>query len=93
MKPSELSFKTLCDFFDAVAKAAPKKKALLLRSLLDKNLERNSDDLFEAFRLILPCVGPMPSRALKVLLVLLPSGEGSLEVAHIGPTPSSAAEG
>ena len=56
MKPSELSFKTLCDFFEAVAKAAPKNKALLLRRLLEKNLERDSDDLFEAFRLILPYV-------------------------------------
>ncbi len=62
MKPSELSFKTLCDFFEAVSKAAPKNKAVLLRRLLDKNLERDSDDLFEAFRLILPYVSFFPTK-------------------------------
>ena len=65
MKPSELSFKTLCDFFEAVAKAAPKNKAVLLRRLLEMNLERNSDDLFQAFRLILPYV------SLKQLLIMV----------------------
>lgn len=57
MKPSELSFKTLCIFFEAVAKAPPRVKVLLLRRLLEKNLERDSDDLYEAFRLMLPYVG------------------------------------
>ena len=56
VRPSELSFKTLCDFFHATASAPHAKKRLLVRSLLKNNLERDSDDLYEAFRLILPNV-------------------------------------
>ena len=66
MKPSELSFKTLCDFFEAVAKSPPRKKVLLLRRLLERNLERDSDDLYEAFRLIVPYVSSLlPNSAAK----------------------------
>lgn len=61
MKPTELSFKTLCQFFEAVAKAPRNKKLIKLRSLLEKNLERESDELYEVFRLILPYVSLSPS--------------------------------
>lgn len=61
VKPRELSFKTLCDFFAAVAAArSTKRKALLLRSLLDKNLERTRDDVYDVIRLVLPRVLPAP---------------------------------
>lgn len=58
VKPSQLSFKTLCDFFAATASARGlKRKTYLLQSLLEKNLERDSEDLFAVVRLILPRVG------------------------------------
>ena len=62
--PSEISFKVVCDFFDAVQKSRGKRKALMIRSLLDRTLQRKSEwwkalgneELYQVFRLILPYV-------------------------------------
>lgn len=62
--PSKMSFKTICDFFDAVQSCRGKKKAQMISNLLEKTLKRRSswwanldaDEQYQVFRLILPHV-------------------------------------
>ncbi len=56
-KPSELRFKTLCDFFDlCVKRKKPAHKKQLLRDFADKFIERGSSDVYEIYRLLAPAV-------------------------------------
>ena len=56
-KPSELRFKTLCDFFDACAsRKKPSRKKELLRDFANKFIERGSSDVYEIYRLMAPAV-------------------------------------
>ncbi len=56
-KPSELRFKTLCDFFDlCVKRKKPAQKKQLLKDFADKFIERGSSDVYEIYRLLAPAV-------------------------------------
>jgi hypothetical protein len=57
MKPSDLPFQTLCSFFEACARnRKPAVKLKHLRHFREKFIERDTDDVFEIYRLILPAV-------------------------------------
>ena len=74
--PSQMSFKVLCDFFDAVQQARGKRKALMVRSLLDRTLHRKTqwyatlddDEVYQIFRLILPYVSALLSHQCKAYI-------------------------
>jgi DNA ligase-4 len=62
MKPSELSFDTICDFLDAIANILkdPKVKkkyaerAKMIKGFMNHSIDRSSGEAFEVFRLIMP---------------------------------------
>lgn len=58
MKPHELSFDTLCRFFDALldprVKHNTKNKYDALRHFIDQNIVRSSHSAYDVFRLVLP---------------------------------------
>jgi len=77
VQPSDLSFHTIVKFFEAMSKAGKQDaKKYYLDNLLDKTLDRTSDDMFAVIRLILPFVSPSPAHqghAERLLTLLEPS--------------------
>ena len=56
VKPTELSFETICKFLAACQGGRGQQKGARLRSLMEKTLMQGSDELYEVYRLILPHV-------------------------------------
>ncbi len=54
LKPSEVPFCGFCQLLDAIQNSAKEKKKLHLQNFHDKYLEKNSDDYFSFYRLLLP---------------------------------------
>ena len=56
--PSQLSFITLCLFFEDVARSKGNTRTQALQKFMRNNLVRPSNDLFSVLRLMLPQVSP-----------------------------------
>ena len=62
--PSQLSFITLCIFFEDVSGAKGAKRIQALQRFMRNNLVRPSNDLFSVLRLILPQVSSLAACSL-----------------------------
>ena len=58
LAPSQLSFITLCLFFEHVSGLKGSKRSREVQLFMRKHLVRPSNDLFSVLRLLLPQVGP-----------------------------------
>ena len=58
LAPSQLSFITLCLFFEHVARSKGNNRVKAVHNFMKENLVRPSNDLFSVLRLMLPQVSP-----------------------------------